>query len=125
MTCYNWNSGLNCDMNLIIRRTSSGINKTLRHHGSGMLKTKVYIHNLPHPMNNNGFSNMEPLPLPASMRVGAQSPVHGMEIGGMDPGGYVDQASPMQVSGDVSCSNVGCVVVANEHLMKLLNHYVI
>lgn len=111
-------NGFNCDMNLINRRASNGVNKTLRHHGSGMLRTKDYVHNLPHPMNSNGFSNMEPLPLPASMRVGAQSPVHGMEIGGMDPGGYVDQASPMQVSGDVPCSDVGCMVVTNEPLVK-------
>ena len=44
--------------------------------------------------------------------------LHGMKIGGMEPGGYVDQASPMQVSGDVPCSDVGCMVVANEPLVK-------
>ena len=33
-------------------------------------------------------------------------------------GGYVDQASPTQVSGDVPCSDVGCMVVANEPLVK-------
>ena len=87
----------------------------LRHHGSGMLRTKDYVQSLPHPINTNGFSNMEPLPLPISMCIDPQSPVHGMEL---DPGGYADQTSPMQVSGDMSCSDVGCLVVANEAPVK-------
>ena len=111
-------NSFNCDMGLVNRRPSN-VNKTLRHHGSsGMLRTKDYVQNLPHPINSNGFSNIDPLPLPASMRMGPQSPVHGMEIGGMEPGGYADQASPMQVSGDMSCSDVGCMVVANEPPVK-------
>ena len=110
-------NGFNCDMGLVNRRQSNGV-KTLRHHGSGMLRTKDYVQSLPHPINSNGFSNIEPLPLPASMRMGAQSPVLGMEIGGMEPGGYVDQSSPMQVSSDMACSDVRCMVVANEPLVK-------
>lgn len=111
-------NGFNCDMGLVNRRSSNGVNKTLRHHGCSMVRTKDYVQSLPHAMNSNGFSNMNPLPLPDSMRVGAQSPVHGMEIGGMEPGGYVDQASPMQVSGDMHCSDVSCMVVANEPVVK-------
>ena len=110
-------NGFNCDMGLVNRRPSN-VNKTLRHHGSGMLRTKDYVQSLPHPVNTNGFSNMEPLPLPASMRMGPQSPVCGMEVGGMEPGGYADQASPMQVSGDMSCSDVSCLVVTNEAPVK-------
>lgn len=111
-------NGFNCDMSstLMNRRPSNGV-KTLRHHGSGMNRAKDYVQNLPQSINNN-FSNMEPLPLPASMRMGAQSPVLGMEIGGMESGGYVDQPSPMQVSGDMTCSDIGCMVVTNEPLAK-------
>ena len=95
-------NGFNCDMGLANRRPSN-VNKTLRHHGSGMMRTKDFVQNLPHPVNSNDFSNVNPLPLPASMRMAPQSPVCGMEISGMEPGVYADQTSPMQLSSDVGC----------------------
>jgi len=104
-------NSFSCDMSLVnrwevtksLRRTGGG--------GGGMLRTKEYVQSLPQHGMNNSFSNMEPLPLPASMqgsRNGAQSPIPGME---MEPVSYVDQSSPMQVSGDMSCADI---VVATE-----------
>ena len=111
-------SSFSCDISLVNRRE---VNKSLRRTGGGgMLRTKEYVQSLPQRTMNNNFSNMEPLPLPASMqgsrnRNGAQSPIPGMEMAGMEPASYMDQSSPMQVSGDMSCADI---VVATESFVK-------